>query len=212
LKIVDTQPTPAETQAASAEKLDKLLTEAKVSGKPVELGFLGMDGSTPMHLAALRGFHIKAAVLLKHGEFLAALGFVLFGCGFLWVFLGFLMVRFRYMGRQDLKAGCLRYGVLLVCSFLFAWQHGIPPGIQVGLNSMLAKLVNIHIHTLVTALQQLLLWLCLRPVLSQTPPNPPLSLSVTTAHAETLLKKYDVNQAVQHHPSSTMEPKQYNVV
>jgi hypothetical protein len=31
---------------------------------------------------------------------------------------------------------------------LFTWQHGSLPGIQVGLNSMLAKLVNTHTHTL----------------------------------------------------------------
>jgi hypothetical protein len=30
---------------------------------------------------------------------------------------------------------------------LFTWQHGSLPGIQVGLNSMLAKLVNTHTHT-----------------------------------------------------------------
>jgi hypothetical protein len=28
--------------------------------------------------------------------------------------------------------------------FPFTWQHESPPGIQVGLNSMLAKLVNTH--------------------------------------------------------------------
>jgi hypothetical protein len=80
--------------------------------------------------------------LSKHAGFL-------FGSGFLWGFFvgvlfgGSLMVlRFWYVERQDLKAGCPRRGFCWYVSFLFTWQHGSPPGIQVGLNSMLAKLVK----------------------------------------------------------------------
>ena len=65
MSYVDTQ----HDEAKWAGKLEELLTEAKKAGQPVELGFLGMDGSSPLHLVALRGFHLKAAVLLKHGAF-----------------------------------------------------------------------------------------------------------------------------------------------
>jgi hypothetical protein len=77
--------------------------------------------------------------LSKHGRFFVRL----------WVFLvGFFgidgTVLIHGMAGPESRLPKVWLLVLLVCCVLLTWQHGSPPGIQVGLNSMLAKLVNTH--------------------------------------------------------------------